>query len=200
MARNVTSQVANTTIEEDIKNNFQDDISRPTLIDYLNTLEKLFVIENVKATNLNLRSRYAMRTKPKRYFVDPSIATAVLDIKSEDLIKDLNTFALMFESLCMRDLKVYANAIGGDISFYRDENGFEIDAIFRTSNGKWGAIEIKLGAGYIDEAAKNLLKFKERIDTKKCGEPSFLMVLTGAEYSYKRQDGIYVISIGTLKI
>ena len=199
LARNISTPVSNSTLESDVKNNFDDDISRPTLTDYLNTLEKLFVIEDVNATNLNFRSKYAIRTKPKKYFVDPSIATAILEMNPNDLIKDLNTFGLLFESLCMRDLKIYTQSYGGDITFYRDEKDFEVDAIFRTSSGKWGAIEIKLGAGYIDEAATNLLKFKERVDTKKCGEPSFLMVLTGANYSYKREDGVYVVSIGTLK-
>lgn len=199
LARNISTQVSNSTIEADIKNNFDNDISRPTLTDYLNTLEKLFVIEDVKATNLNLRSKYALRTKPKKYFVDPSIATAILDLKPMDLINDLNTFGFMFESLCIRDLKIYTESLGGDVTFYRDERGFEVDAILRMPSGKWGAIEIKLGAGYIDEAANNLLKFKEHVDIKKCGEPSFLLVLTGTNYSYKRDDGVYVVSIGTLK-
>ncbi len=199
LARNISTQVSNSTLENDVQNKFNDNISRPTINDYLNTLAKLFVIENVNATNLNFRSKYALRTKPKLYFVDPSIATAILDIKPNDLINDLNTFGFMFESLCMRDLKIYTQSYNGDLTFYRDEKDFEVDAIFRTSSGKWGAIEIKLGAGYIDEAAKNLLKFKKRVDTKKCGEPLFLMVLTGANYSYKRDDGVYVVSIGTLK-
>ena len=199
LARNISTQVSNSTIEADIKKTSDDDISRPTLTGYLNTLEKLFVIEDVKATNLNLRSRYALRTKPKKYFVDPSIATAILDLKPMDLINDLNTFGFMFESLCIRDLKIYTESLGGDVTFYRDERGFEVDAILRMPSGKWGAIEIKLGAGYIDEAANNLLKFKEHVDIKKCGEPSFLLVLTGTNYSYKRDDGVYVVSIGTLK-
>ncbi len=199
LARNISTQVSNSTIEADIRKTSDDDISRPTLTDYLNTLEKLFVIEDVKATNLNLRSRYALRTKPKKYFVDPSIATAILDLKPMDLINDLNTFGFMFESLCIRDLKIYTESLGGDVTFYRDERGFEVDAILRMPSGKWGAIEIKLGAGYIDEAANNLLKFKEHVDIKKCGEPSFLLVLTGTNYSYKRDDGVYVVSIGTLK-
>lgn len=199
LARNISTQVANSTIEDDVKNIFVEDLSRPTLIDYLNTLEKLFVIEDVKATNLNFRSKYALRTKPKKYFVDPSIATAVLEMKPSDLINDLNTFGFIFESLCIRDLKIYTQSYGGDITFYRDEKNFEVDAILRTSNGTWGAIEIKLGAGYIDEAANNLLKFKDRVDIKKCGKPAFLMVLTGTNYSYRREDGVYVVSIGTLK-
>ena len=199
LARNISTQVSNSTIEADIRKTSDDDISRPTLTDYLNTLEKLFVIEDVKATNLNLRSKYALRTKPKKYFVDPSIATAILDLKPMDLINDLNTFGFMFESLCIRDLKIYTESLGGDVTFYRDERGFEVDAILRMPSGKWGAIEVKLGAGYIDEAANNLLKFKEHVDIKKCGEPSFLLVLTGTNYSYKRDDGVYVVSIGTLK-
>ena len=199
LARNISTQVSTSTIEDDVKNIFDNDISRPTLNDYINTLEKLFVIENVPATNLNLRSKYALRTRPKKYFVDPSIGTAILEISPADLIKDLKTFGFMFESLCIRDLKIYTQIYGSEISFYRDEKDFEVDAIIRTPNGKWGAIEIKLGAGYINEAANNLLKFKEKIDIKKCGEPAFLMVLTGASYSYKREDGIYVVSIGTLK-
>lgn len=199
LARNISTQVSNSTIEGDIKNVFDNDISRPTLNDYLNTLEKLFVIEDVNATNLNFRSKYALRTKPKKYFVDPSIATAILGIKPNDLIDDLNTFGFMFESLCIRDLKIYTQSYGGSITFYRDEKDFEVDAIFRTSNGKWGAIEIKLGAGYVDDAARNLLKFSERVDTNKCGKPSFLMVLTGTDYSYRRDDGVYVVSIGTLR-
>lgn len=199
LARNVSTQVTNSTIESDVKNTFEYEISRPTVIDYLNTLEKLFVVENMKATNLNFRSKYALRTKPRKYFVDPSIVAAILEIKPSDLLNDLKTFGLLFESLCIRDLKIYTQNYGGNLTFYRDEKDFEVDAILRTSSGKWGAIEIKLGAGYIDEAANNLLKFKEKVDIKKCGEPSFLMVLTGTNYSYKREDGVYVVSIGTLK-
>lgn len=199
LARNISTQVSNSVLEEDVKNSFAFDISRPTLLDYLSTLEKLFVIEEVNATKLNFRSKYRVRTKPKRYFTDPSIATALLDISPQNLISDLKMFGLMFENLCIRDLKIYTEYLGGDLSFYRDEKDFEVDAILRLPNDKWGAIEIKLGAGYIDEAANNLLKFKERIDKEKSLEPSFLMVLTGADYSYKREDGIYVVSIGTLK-
>jgi len=199
LARNISTQVSNATIREDVKNIFCDEISRPTLDDYINTLEKLYVIENVNATNLNLRSKYAIRTKPKKEFVDPSIATAILDIKPTDLTNDLKTFGFMFEALCIRDLKIYVQNYGGEVSFYRDEKDNEIDVIIRMSSGKWAAVEIKLGAGYIDDAAKNLLAFKEKVDIKLCGEPSFLMVLTGTNYSYKREDGVYVVSIGTLK-
>ena len=137
LSRNITTQVSSTTIEEDVKNIFGDEISKPTLNDYINTLEKLFVVENVNATNLNFRSKYAIRTKPKKYFVDPSIATAILEMKPNDLVNDLKTFGFMFEALCMRDLKIYTQGLGGNLTFYRDEKDFEIDAILRTNNGKW---------------------------------------------------------------
>lgn len=198
LSRNIATPVSNATLVNNVKNNFDNEISRPTLNDYINTLEKLYVIEEIKATNLNLRSKYAIRTTSKKIFVDPSIATATLEITPNDLLNDLNTFGFMFESLCLRDLEIYSQSHGGNITFYRDENDFEIDAILKLSNGKWGAIEIKLGAGYIDEAAKNLLKLKENIN-EKATPPSFLMVLTASNYSYRRNDGVYVVSIGTLK-
>ena len=198
ISRNIATPVSNATLVKAVKENFDNEISRPTLNDYINTLENLYILEEIKATNLNLRSKYAIRTTSKKIFVDPSIATATLEITTNDLLNDLNTFGFMFESLCLRDLNIYSQSHGGNITFYRDENGFEIDAILKLSNGKWGAIEIKLGAGYIDEAAKNLLKFKKNIN-EKATPPSFLMVLTASNYSYRRNDGVYVVSIGTLK-
>ena len=195
LARNVSTPVSNTTIIEDVKNEFSDEISRPTLDDYINTLEKLFVIEKVNATNLNIRSKVPLRTKAKLEFVDPSIATAVLGLTKEDLIHDLNYFGFLFENLCVRDLKIYSELLDGEITYYRDKNDFEVDAILRVQNGKWGAIEIKLGSGYIEEAAQNLLKLKEKAINK----PSFLIVLSGSNYSYRRDDGVYVVSIGSLK-
>lgn len=199
LARNVSTTVSNATIIEDVKNEFTDEISRPTLDDYLNTLEKLFVIENVPATNLNIRSTIPLRTKSKLEFVDPSIAVAALGLSKEDLIRDLNYFGFLFENLCIRDLKIYSQLLGGEITYYRDKSDFEVDVILKLPNGKWGAIEIKLGSGYIEEAAQNLLKFKNKIDTEKIKEPSFLVVLSGSNYSYQREDGVYVVSIGSLK-
>ena len=195
LARNVSTPVYNTTIIENVKNEFSDEISRPTLDDYINTLEKLFVIEKVNATNLNIRSKVPLRTKAKLEFVDPSIATAVLGLTKEDLIHDLNYFGFLFENLCIRDLKIYSELLDGEITYYRDKNDFEVDAILRVQNGKWGAIEIKLGSGYIEGAAQNLLKLKEKAINK----PSFLIVLSGSNYSYRRDDGVYVVSIGSLK-
>lgn len=199
LARNISTCVSNTTIIEDVKNEFFDEISRPTLDDYMNTLEKLFVIESIPATNLSIRSTIPLRTKTKLEFVDPSIAVATLGLNGNDLIRDLNYFGFVFENLCIRDLKIYSQILNGEITYYRDKSDFEVDAILKIQDGRWAAIEIKLGSGYIEEAAQNLLKFKNKIDTNKISEPSFLMVLCGSNYSYRREDGVYVVSIGSLK-
>lgn len=199
ISRNISTNVSKATIIEDVKTEFVSELSRPTLDDYLNTLEKLYVLEYVPATNLNLRSKTPLRVSPKLELVDPSLAIAALNMKREDLIKDLNFTGFIFENMCMRDLRIYADAMDATLSYYRDKNDFEVDCILKSDSGKWGAIEIKLGAGEIPEAADNLNKFKNNVDTEKYGEPSFLMILTGADYSYKREDGIYVVSIGSLK-
>ena len=199
LSRNVSTNTSKTTLLENVKNEFTNEVSRPTLDDYLNTLEKLYILEYVPATNLNLRSKTPLRVSPKLQLVDPSLVIATLNLKREDLINDLNFTGFIFENMCMRDLKIYADAMDARLSYYKDKNDFEIDCILETDNGKWGAIEIKLGAGEIPTAAKNLIDFKEKVDKDKYGEPSFLMVLTGADLSYQRDDGVYVVSIGTLK-
>lgn len=199
LSRNVSTNTSKTTLLEDVKNEFTNEVSRPTLDDYLNTLEKLYILEYVPATNLNLRSKTPLRVSPKLQLVDPSLVIATLNLKREDLINDLIFTGFIFENMCMRDLKIYADAMNARLSYYKDKNDFEIDCILETDNGKWGAIEIKLGAGEIPTAAKNLIDFKEKVDKDKYGEPSFLMVLTGADLSYQRDDGVYVVSIGTLK-
>lgn len=199
IARNISTNTAKSTILEDVRREFSNEISRPTLDDYLNTLEKLYILEYIPATNLNLRSKTPLRVSPKLELVDPSLVTAILNLKRDDLIKDLNFTGFIFENMCIRDLKIYTEAIDATLSYYRDKNDFEIDCILKTADGKWGAIEIKLGTGEIPEAAENLNKFRNQVDTKKYGEPSFLMILTGGDYSYKRDDGIYVVSVGTLK-
>ena len=199
ISRNISTNVNKSTILDDVKNEFGSDVSRPTLDDYLSVLEKLYILEYVPATNLNLRSKTPLRVSPKLELVDPSLVIASLNLKREDLIKDLHFTGFIFENMCMRDLKIYADAPNARLSYYRDKNDFEVDCIITFDNGKWGAIEIKLGAGEIPTAAENLNKFKENINTDKYGKPSFLMILTGDEYSYKREDGIYVVSIGTLK-
>jgi hypothetical protein len=199
ISRNISTNTSKSTILEDVKTEFVQEISRPTLDDYLSTLENLYILEYIPATNLNLRSKTPLRVSPKLELVDPSLVIATLNLKREDLIKDLNFTGFIFENMCMRDLKIYADAIDARLSYYRDKNDFEVDCILETSDGKWGAIEIKLGAGEIPSAVENLTKFKDKVDTDKYGNPSFLMVLTGADYSYKREDGIYVVSIGNLK-
>lgn len=199
LSRNISTSVSKTTLLDDVKNEFTSEISRPTLDDYLNALEKLYILEYVPATKFNLRSKTPLRVSPKLELVDPSLAIATLNLNREDLIKDLNYSGFIFENLCMRDLKIYADSIDARLSYYRDKNDFEVDFILETADGKWGAIEVKLGAGEIPSAVDNLTKFKEKIDTEKYGKPSFLLVLTGDEYSYKREDGIYVVSIGNLK-
>lgn len=199
LSRNISTSVSKSTLLEDVKVEFSNEFSRPTLDNYISALEKLYILEYVPATNLNLRSKTPLRVTSKVEFVDPSLAIATLNLKREDLINDLNFTGFLFENMCIRDLKIYADALDGTISYYRDKNDFEVDCILRLGNDKWGAIEIKLGAGEISNAAENLINFKNKVDTNKYGDPIFLMVLTGSELSYVREDGVYVVSIGTLK-
>lgn len=199
ISRNISTSTNKFTIISDISKLFEQNVSRPTVDDYLSTLEKLFVLDYVPATNLNLRSPIQLRTNPKLELVDPSIAIASLGLKKEDLINDLNFTGFIFENLCFRDLKIYAQSINADLFYFRDNKDFEVDFILKTSDGKWGAIEVKLGARQIDDAAKTLIQFKEKVDIDRSGEPSFLMVLTASELSYIRDDGVYVVSIGNLK-
>ncbi len=199
ISRNISTSVNKSTIISDISNYFSNELSRPTALDYLSTLEKLNILEYLPATNLNFRSSVQLRTSPKIELVDPSIIIASLGLKKEDLLNDLNITGFIFENMCYRDLRVYAESIDSELFYYRDNKDFEVDFILRTESGKWGAIEVKLGAKQIDEAAENLKKFKKKVDIEKSGEPLFLMVLTGAELSYVREDGVYVVSIGNLK-
>ena len=140
-----------------------------------------------------------MRVTAKRHFTDPSIATASLRATPKRLLNDFNTFGLLFESLCIRDLRIYADCIDGKVYHYRDKNGLEIDAIIQLTDGRWGAVEIKLGASEIDKASENLLKLQQVVDTDKMNEPSFLMVLTGTEYAFQMKNGIWVVPLGCLK-
>jgi predicted AAA+ superfamily ATPase len=174
-------------------------VSDKTTAVYLDILRRLFIIEDLPAWNPILRTRSAIRATPKRHFVDPSIATAMLNLSSRDLMDDLRTMRLLFESLCIRDLRVYAQAIGAEVSHFRDRNGMEIGAIIHFLNGEWAAVEMKMGHSYIDDAAKNLLRLTEKIDTEKMKHPSFLMVITMNGYAYQRKDGVLVVPIGCLK-
>lgn len=200
-ARNQGEQVANTIIARDVFENNEVEISDETVATYLDALKKIFVIEEMPAWNPNLRSKTAIRTSNTRYFVDPSIAVAALGIGPNDLINDLKTFGFIFETLCVRDLRVYADSLNGDVFHYRDKDGQECDAVIHLRNGKYGLIEIKLGGDkLIEDGANNLKKMESKIDLEKMGKPSFLMVLIGVgDYAYRRSDGIYIVPIGCLK-
>ena len=201
-ARNQGSQASAGTILADIVSNESTEVSENTVYSYLKALRKIFVIEDSAAWNPNLRSKAAIRTSDTRYFADPSIATAALGLGPEDLVNDLKTFGLFFETLCVRDLRVYADALGGSVYHFRDKNGLECDAVIHLRNGKYGLIEIKLGGDkLIEEGASTLTALADKIDITKMKSPSFKMVLTGVgKYAYQRpQDGVYVVPIGCLK-
>lgn len=200
-ARNQGSQTAYTVIRDDIAANDSELITDDTVYAYTNALRKIFVIEDMPAWNPNLRSKTAIRTSDTRYFIDSSIATASLGLGPEDLIKDLNTMGLFFETMCVRDLRVYAESIDGEVYHYRDKSRLECDTVIHLRNGSFGLIEIKLGGDkLIEEGAENLKTFSNKIDTNKMKAPSFLMVLTGTgNFAYRREDGVYVVPIGCLK-
>lgn len=200
-ARNQGSQASKEVLASDCLPNEEKAVSRITITSYLEALSKIFVIEEMAAWNPNLRSKTAIRTSNTRYYSDPSIAAAALGIGPNDLMNDLNTFGLLFETLCIRDLRVYANALDGDAYHYRDKSGLECDAVIHLRNGKYGLVEIKLGGErLIEEGVKNLKLLEGKIDTQKMNKPSFLMVLTGVgDYAYRRKDGVYVVPIGSLK-
>lgn len=201
-ARNQGSQATAGTILEDIQASGGAPINENTVYSYIKALKKIFVIEDSAAWNPNLRSKTAIRTSDTRYFADPSIATAALGLGPEDLINDMKTFGFVFETLCIRDLRVYAEAIKGTVYHYRDKNNLECDAVIHLRNGKYGLVEIKIGGhDLIEEGAATLTGLSRKIDTSKMNPPSFLMVLTGVgDYAYKRpQDGVLVVPIGCLK-
>ena len=201
-ARNQASQATAGTILADIKANGDEQMSENTVYDYIKALKEIFVIEDSVAWNPNLRSKTAIRTSDTRYFIDPSIATASLGLGPKDLINDMETFGLIFETLAVRDLRVYAEALDGKVYHYRDKNKLECDAVVHLRNGSYGLIEIKIGgAELIKDGAASLKTLADKIDTTKMKKPSFLMVLTGiGEYAYKRpEDGVLVVPIGCLK-
>ncbi|MDR0672021.1 MAG: DUF4143 domain-containing protein [Oscillospiraceae bacterium] len=198
LARNVSTMANMTTIRHDIAGD-EDIISEKTMASYLNALRRIYVVEDLPAWHPAMRSKTALRTSPKRHFIDPSIATAVLRATPDSLLNDFNTFGLLFESLCIRDLRVYAQAIDGEVFHYRDKSGLEADAIVHLKDGRWGAIEVKMGVKEIETAAENLKMLRDKINADKMFEPSFLLVLTAAKLAYRRADGVYVVPIGCLK-
>lgn len=200
-ARNQGGQVPNTVLAQDISGSDETTISEETVASYINALRKIFVVEDMPAWNPNLRSKTAIRSSDTRYYVDPSIAAAALGIGPDDLINDLKTFGFLFETLCVRDLRVFADALNGEVYHYRDKSGQECDAVVHLRNGKYGLIEIKLGGDkLIEEGAVSLKSMAAKIDTDKMRVPSFMMVLTGTgDYAYRRHDGVCVVPIGCLK-
>ena len=201
-ARNQATQASVGTILADIKNNGDEQMSDTTVYNYIKALKEIFVIEDAIAWNPNLRSKTAIRTSDTRYFIDPSIATAALGLGPMDLINDMKTFGYIFETLAIRDLRIYADAIDGKVYHYRDKNNLECDAVVHLRNGSYGLIEVKIGgADLIDEGASSLMSLSAKIDTERMKKPSFLMVMTGiGEYAYKRpEDGVLVVPVGCLK-
>lgn len=198
ISRNISCEARTSTILSDLSAN-DESLSHATVDQYVAALKKIFVIEDLPAWSAKLRSKTAIRTTAKRHFVDPSIATASLRATPKRLLSDFNTFGFLFESLCIRDLRVYAESIDGSVYHYRDKSGLEIDAVIQLADGRWGAAEVKMGAGEIEDAAENLLKLRKTIDTEKMNEPSFLMVLTGTEYAFQLKNGVWVVPIGCLK-
>lgn len=201
-ARNQGSQATAGTILADIRNNGDEQMSDGTVYSYIKALKEIFVIEDSVAWNPNLRSKTAIRTSDTRYFIDPSIATASLGLGPNDLINDMETFGLIFETLAVRDLRVYADALDGKVYHYRDKNNLECDAVVHLRNGSYGLVEIKIGgADLINAGAKSLKNLSDKIDTTRMKKPSFLMVLTGiGDYAYKRpEDGVLVVPVGCLK-
>ena len=201
-ARHQGAAVSFNRLSEDIKENDNKSITYETVSDYVEALKKLFVIEDMPAWNPNLRSKAAIQSSDTRYFIDPSIATSALSIGPNDLLNDLKSFGLFFETLAVRDLRVYADALSGNVFHFRNAAGLECDAVLHRRNGTYGLIEIKLGGSdLIEKSAATLIELKEKIDTDKMASPSFLMVLTAVgDYSYQRpQDDIWVVPIGCLK-
>ncbi|MBW3092503.1 ATP-binding protein [Bifidobacterium sp. 82T10] len=199
-ARMESSQTSAAQIAADVAGN-ESGPSVKTIQSYLRALEKIFVIEDMPAWNPNLRSKTAIRATDTRHFVDPSIATAALGVNPRGILRDLETFGLLFEGMCVRDLRVYADALDGQVFHYRDKTGLECDAVVHLRDGRYGLIEVKLGGDrLIDEGATNLLKLADRIDTGRMERPSFLMVLTGTgAYSYTRPDNVIVAPLTTLR-
>lgn len=200
-ARNISQQISYATIRKDMLANDASTLDEDTVADYVKALKKLFVIEDLAAWNPNIRSKAAIRTSGTRHFVDPSIGTAALRLGPKDLINDLQSFGLFFEDLVVRDLRVYAEALDGELYHYRDSSGLECDTVLHRRNGSYALLEVKIGGeNRINEGAANLLALAKNIDTNKMSAPSFMAVIIGVgKYAYQRKDGVYVIPIGCLK-
>lgn len=194
-ARNISTEAPLTTIIADMQGEHPSDV---TVSEYVDALKRAFVTEDLEAWNPRLRSKTAVRTSPTRHFCDPSIAVATLGLSPDSLMGDFETFGLLFESLCIHDLRVYADTLSGQVRHYRDKTGLEADAVIVLPDGRWAPVEVKMGNSRIDQAAKNLKKLADRIDQEHEGMPSFLMVLTSTATAYRREDGVFVVPLGCL--
>lgn len=194
-ARNISSEAALTTIAADMQG---EPPSMATVAEYVDALARASVTEDLEAWSPRLRSKTAIRTSPTRHFTDPAIAAALLNASPALLLEDFNTFGLLFESMCVRDLRVYTEALRGNVFHYRDKTGLEADAVLSLHDGRWALVEVKMGHSKIDEAAEHLKKLASRIDTDHEGAPSFMMVLTATEAAYRREDGVVVVPLACL--
>ncbi|WP_455136106.1 ATP-binding protein [Thermophilibacter sp.] len=194
-ARNVSCEAALTTIATDMQG---EPPSINTVSDYVDALARASVVEDLEAWNPRLRSKTAVRTSPTRHFSDPSLAAVLLHVTPRSLLADFNTFGLLFESLCVRDLRVYMEALRGSVYHYRDKTGLEADAVLTLPDGQWAPVEVKMGHSRVDEGAKHLLKLADRVDAEHEGAPAFLMVLTATEAAYRRDDGVLVVPLACL--
>lgn len=197
LARNITTSASSKTLAKDSAESGEN-VHKDTVLDYLDILTRLKIVEDQPAWAPHLRSKIRLRKSPKRHFIDPSLAMAALHAGPERLLKDLNYMGLLFESMVIRDLRVFAQPLNAQVYHYRDETDLEIDAIVETADGRWGAFEVKMGSGRIDEGANSLLRFMKKIDTEKCGQPAVLGVIVGNGYGHIRNDGVAVIPIGAL--
>jgi predicted AAA+ superfamily ATPase len=200
LARNTSTIVDITALEADIRQQDNIGITRPTVYDYLDTLNRLMIVEDQPAWNTHIRSSYALRKSPKRHFTDVALAAAALGVDKDSLLNDLNFTGFLFESLVVHDLRVYAQANDASVFHYRDSSGLEVDAIVQQYNGDWCAFEIKLGTGNIEEAAMTLQKFRSVVDERKLKKLKSLNIITGTGISYSRPDGINVISLASLGV
>jgi len=199
LARNISTEASLTALSKDTGGS-DGKLDDETVADYLSVLERLMAVDNLPAWNTHIRSSDMLRRSPKRHFADPSMAVGALGLSVDKLVYDLNYFSLLFESLVIRDLRIYAGANGGKVFHYRDSRGLEIDCIVEYADGTWGAFEIKLGIGAVDAAAENLLKIAAKIDTDRVKAPAALTVITGNGFAYRRPDGVNVVPISTLTI
>lgn len=193
IARNTATDAADTVLADDAG------ISRKTVAEYLGALQRLMILEQQPAWSVHLRSKATLRSSERHHFVDPSLAVAALGAGPARLLKDLNFMGLLFESLVIRDLRVYAQPLDGQIYHYRDSSGLEVDAIVQLADGRWAGFEIKLGEGLVEDGAQSLLRFANVVDTRKCGAPALLAVISGNGFGYMRPDGIGVLPIGALR-